>query len=254
MGQRKKQGDRCPRCRQLRTLCLCSLIPTVLTQTEVVIVRHGHERHKTTNTGRLAALALERGHLHDFSSRTAPTEPPVRWDTQRPAALLYPREGGPAVEVGELRGLGPVTLFVVDGTWVQTRKMVRFVEPLPGLRAVRLPESARPRYVLRRDEHEGRMMTLDAIAQAIEILEGPEVAAPLHELYRHLIERTLASRGTPLPDGPTLAELLASSHPESRDGDGVVSRPAVINFPRGQGNQGLARRRTSVRRTSEPAD
>jgi DTW domain-containing protein YfiP len=178
----------------------------VRSRTEVVLVRHHLERHKTTNTGRLAALALERAHLHDFFARGAPLEPPLRWESQRQAVLLYPRED--ATSLSAWVGRGPLTLFVLDGPWIQTRKMARAVAPLPDLPAVTLPPEARPRFVLRRDEHEGRMMTLDALAQALEILEGEEVAAPLHRLYRDLVERTLASRGTPLPGGRTWRDFV----------------------------------------------
>ncbi len=49
---------RCPRCLLQQRVCLCAEIPTVATQTRVVIVRHHTEQHRSSNTGRLAHLAL----------------------------------------------------------------------------------------------------------------------------------------------------------------------------------------------------
>ena len=95
-------------------------------------------------------------------------------------------------------------------------------------------------------------------ATVVRLHAGPTVQDRWDERYR--------DRGDAAPPPPLVlnanADLdlrgealdLACSHPENRDGNCVVSRPAVSNFPRDQGNQGLTRRRTSVRRTSEPAD
>jgi hypothetical protein len=48
--------------------------------------------------------------------------------------------------------------------------------------------------------------------------------------------------------------LLKSFHPETPDEKLLVSNSERRYFLSWQGNQGIARRRTSVRRTSKPAD
>jgi hypothetical protein len=50
------------------------------------------------------------------------------------------------------------------------------------------------------------------------------------------------------------ARNLSSIHPETPDGYSVVFIWETSNFSLWQGNQGVARTRTSVRRTSKPAD
>jgi hypothetical protein len=55
--------------------------------------------------------------------------------------------------------------------------------------------------------------------------------------------------GRPAGDLPERRILLASVHPETPDGHSVVFRWETSNFSLWQGNQGVARRRTSVRRT-----
>jgi len=47
---------------------------------------------------------------------------------------------------------------------------------------------------------------------------------------------------------------LLSVHPEMPDGHSEVSRSEMRNFVQDQENQGVARRRTGVRRTSKSAD
>ena len=52
----------------------------------------------------------------------------------------------------------------------------------------------------------------------------------------------------------TLLAILFSVHPETPDETLLVSNSETRDFSSWQGNQGVARRRTSVRRTSEPED
>ena len=47
---------RCPRC--LLARCLCASLPRVEARTRIVLVRHLNERYRSSNTARLAALAL----------------------------------------------------------------------------------------------------------------------------------------------------------------------------------------------------
>ena len=65
---------RCPECRLHRTLCLCALIPRLVTRTKVVLVMHDLELRKPTNTGTLAARCLPNSSvLVRGRPRTVPT-------------------------------------------------------------------------------------------------------------------------------------------------------------------------------------
>jgi hypothetical protein len=56
------------------------------------------------------------------------------------------------------------------------------------------------------------------------------------------------------PASDAHAYFLVSFHPETPDAKLLVSNSETRIFSSWQGNQGIARRRTSVRRTSKPAD
>ena len=51
----------------------------------------------------------------------------------------------------------------------------------------------------------------------------------------------------------TCVNIIGSVHPEMPDGTSEVSRSEMRDFAQDQGKQGLARRRTGVRRTRKPA-
>jgi DTW domain-containing protein YfiP len=157
-----------------------------------VIVRHAAERWRVSNTGRLAALAMASCRLVDHALEGQPLEPAdlaQGGDTW----LLYP-EGPEAPPSGP--SPPPSILLVLDGTWAQARRMrqrLAWLRRLPVLRLPALPAGV-PR--LRRPPDPSAMSTLEAIARAVALLEGPAIAAPLEALHAAAV---VAHRALPCP-------------------------------------------------------
>lgn len=174
----------CERCRFPRRVCLCGDVPRVETRTHVVIVRHHAERFRSSNSGRLAHLALPNSALIDHGGTGGPAVlPPLAG-----AWLLFP-EGEPAREVQD----PPSTLVVLDATWSQARRMYRKLAALRGLPILRLPEGPRAGARLRAAPAPDRVSTLEAIVSALRLLEGEVAAAPLEALFRLAVERAAAT-------------------------------------------------------------
>jgi DTW domain-containing protein YfiP len=183
---------RCPRCWLLTDYCLCELLAIAQpSQPRILIVRHKWEAFKSTGTARLAGLALSNLSILDMA---AENPDPVREQLRGldDAWLLYPGQGEP----GAARK-APHTLVVLDGTWRQTRKMLR-----------RLPELARlPRFSLtpdpsgalrdrlREPPRPGALSTLESIAEALKQLESPDAGQRLLDLHQQFVARTRHSRG-----------------------------------------------------------
>lgn len=168
----------CPRC--LFQRCLCSEIPTVITRTRVVIVRHHLERTRSSNTGRLAHFALPNSEIIDHGAREG-------------VAVLPPLDGAavlfPAGE-SELRE-PPRTLVVLDATWSQARRMFRKISALRGLPIFKLDEARVAARRLRAAPAPGMVSTIEAIAAALDQLEG--AGAPLRDLFQVAVERAAAT-------------------------------------------------------------
>ncbi|MBI3183054.1 MAG: DTW domain-containing protein [Myxococcales bacterium] len=186
---------RCKRCWLIQRYCLCAELPCIRTHTRILLLRHGREAEKSTNSARIAALALEGSTLVDY----APYQPSgPRGDACAKAleealsrmtapVLLFP---GGAESPPE-----PSHLIVLDGTWRQARKMLRQIPALANLPRLSLPPPAMAPPRLRRSPFAENMTTLEAIASAVARLEGAEKAAPLFELHAKLVERVLKGRG-----------------------------------------------------------
>ena len=204
-GKRNCRASRCVVCRMLDALCVCPLIPRLRTRHRWLYIQHFTEQDKTTNTGRLAHLAMPDSQRAWFRSRVEDPEPALDWGAPEDLFLLFPREGVEFVDPAELsQRERPATVVILDGTWKQTRKMARSIPPLSEARCVALPPGAHARHSLRHETLEGGMSTLDAVAWLAAEIEGAEAGAQLTSLGRVVWERTMASRGTPVPGGPRM--------------------------------------------------
>lgn len=195
MSRRDNAEVRCARCRMLPWLCVCALMPTPRqpTRTRLSLIIHKDEARKPTNTGQLAVAclanseALVRGHADQPS-------PPWQTPTGTRALLLFPADD--AVALDQLPpSPQPTTLIVPDGTWRQAQRVRTRVPGLRDVPCVVLPPGPPTRYRLRSESRPGGLATLEAIARAFAILEGPEVGAMLERVFDAVVERTLWSRG-----------------------------------------------------------
>lgn len=177
-------AGRCARCLLRPQACLCAEVPVVATRTHVVIVRHQRERWRSSNSGRLAHLALPNSELVEHGGEDGPARlPPLDG-----AVLVFPV--GEAVAVPEPP---PRQLVFLDATWSQARRMYRKLEALRGLPVWRLPERAVKASRLRAAPSPDRVSTIEAIAHALRYLEGDAVAEPLERLFALAVERARAT-------------------------------------------------------------
>jgi DTW domain-containing protein YfiP len=175
----------CARCQLPRRVCLCAAIPTVVTRTRVVIVRHHVERWRASNSGRLAHLALPNSEIVEHGGlRGATMLPPLDG-----AWLVFP-EGEPARTAPVPP---PRQLVVLDATWSQARRMYRKLAGLRGLPILRLPDAPMPAARLRESPGPGLVSTIEAIARALRLVEGEAAAAPLEALFAVAVERAAAT-------------------------------------------------------------
>lgn len=195
MSRRDNAHLRCPRCHMLGELCVCSLIPQppLVTRTRVVLFIHRNEDRRTTNTGRLALECLANSAVVVRGHQDQPDAPFVPEPGTRPL-LLFPADD--AVPLDTLPpSAHPVTLLVPDGNWRQASKVRARIPGMAQVPCVTLPQGPPSRYRLRSEPKEGGLATLEAIARALEVLEGPEVRAVLERVFAAMVERTLWSRG-----------------------------------------------------------
>jgi DTW domain-containing protein YfiP len=170
-------------------LCVCSTLPALRPSTHIVIMTHRVELAKTTNTGRLVARMLgEHAELVRSDAAWEPREPHA---SAAHSFVLFPTDDAlPLEEVAsEVR-----CLIIPDGTWAQGRRIARRHPASEPLRKVRLASALRSTYTLRRSHLENGLCTLEAVAHALQVLEGDGCAAPMLEALAGWVERALLVR------------------------------------------------------------
>jgi DTW domain-containing protein YfiP len=167
-----------------RELCICGDLVPVAEHTEVIVLRHEKEAYRTTNTARYAELALSHCRVIEWTGR----------DSELPslagAWLVFPGQG-PSTPAGP----PPKRLVVLDGSWRQARRIFLRCTALHTLPRLSLAAPAIPAQRLRASPSPEAMSTLEAIARALELIDGPRVGEALDRAHALATQRVLASRG-----------------------------------------------------------
>jgi DTW domain-containing protein YfiP len=198
----------CLRCLRPAAFCYCDLLPRVAARTRVVILQHPREARLAICSAWMAHLALPTSELHRgvrFGEHLRVRELAAAAGT----ALLYPGAG--AVAASARADDPPSTLFVLDGTWPQSERMLRENPALAALPRLEVPSPGASGYgALRREPAEGCLSTIEAIAAALGALErDPARFQPIGAAFRAMVERQLAcargARRTPRHRAPGAA-------------------------------------------------
>jgi DTW domain-containing protein YfiP len=212
---RNKLTPRCYRCRMVDGACICETVPRLVLRTRLLLAFHFREWSKTTNTGHLAvqAVAGSRCALWGLGDglRHVDGGAPDLWRGReaaedRPWAFVLTMSDAAPLVPASLPP-GPLCMVVPDGTWQQAAKLPRRIPELAGLPRYHLPAAsvaAESSFHLRCSERPGALATLQAIALALGLIEGPAVAEALSSTYRAFVEGTLARRGPGRRRGPGL--------------------------------------------------
>jgi DTW domain-containing protein len=144
-------------------------LPSVDNRTEVVVMQHPRERLHPIGTARFAQLGLQRSVVHVAWKASEREHVPPPWLPER-VGLLYP-----APHARELTSVPeaerPEKLLVLDGTWNTARTLYRDKHWLHALPHYRLQPAQPGRYRLRREPQHDYVSTIEAIVEALRILE-----------------------------------------------------------------------------------
>lgn len=186
---------RCEGCLVEPRHCFCEALRPIACRTKVVLLMHRQELEKPTNTGRLLVRTLPNV---EVVTRAVADPVPVRLAEGARPLVLHPD----ATRVlGEEHASPDTVLLVPDGTWSQARRMMIRDPALLHATRVRLPPGPDSIYLLRKAPHSGHLCTLEAVARALGVLEGPEVERALLGLLRTMVAAGMKTRGRALPEG-----------------------------------------------------
>ena len=189
----KDNDRRCSRCYQRKEICICPILPTVQTRTEFLILRHIKEAERPSNTGRLVALTMPNSRIASCGGGSRVGRSSLAGGLLGAGTyLLWPDGTTCPREIGDLTTPKHATVRVVvlDATWRQARKLYSRMPVLWAIPRLTLSAPSLRRERLREQHRMDGMSTLEAVAAAVSLLEGPEAAEPLERLYDEVVRRT----------------------------------------------------------------
>jgi len=161
-------------------------VPTTL---RFVVVRHFKEGRRSSNTARIAALALPQTTVVTHGLLGGAVDPALF--AEPGTVLLFPPEdGAPEAPVHSFQ-----TVVVLDGTWGQARRMSHRVPGLDHLPRLSLPLATHPSCNLRKPHAPWARSTIEAMADVVALVDGPEAAAPLRALNAEFVRLARGQRG-----------------------------------------------------------
>lgn len=185
----------------------------------VLVLQHPAEQHQAKGSVRLLQLSLrscrvevgecfEPGALVHWLTAPATTRPPSPATAAPQALLLYPAAPGQATTTPldlPLPDPAACRLVLLDGTWRQTRQMLRLNPLLQSLPRWALPAPPPSRYAIRRAQRPEQRSTLEAACLALATLQGDaDRFAPLLAAFDGWVAAELARRppaSSPAPSG-----------------------------------------------------
>jgi DTW domain-containing protein YfiP len=205
----------CRDCGRARVACVCDRITQHPTRTRILLLQHPRERRVAIGTARMAHLALPNSRLRVGVDFTDDPEVRAALTGTSPTYVLFPGTGTAPVE--QLPRDRAITLIVLDGTWWQARKLLKLNPAIAALPRVAFRPHKPSAYVIRREPADFCVSTIEALAEALTVLEpegGP--FARLLDPFHAMVARQQRFA----------AEVGASRHRAPR-GRGVSSRVAL---------------------------
>jgi DTW domain-containing protein YfiP len=189
----------------------------------VVIVQHPREARVGIGTARMAARCLPGASLvTGVRVENHPTVVDALEDPSRRPVLLWP--GPDAKDLSAAPPTGPLTLFAVDGTWAQAKKVVRVNPRIAALPRYAIAPASPSEYRIRREPSAECLSTIEALAAALGVIEGdPDRYRAMLDPFRAMVEHQLAHMENA---GPSRYRLFAK--PPRRD---TWSAPTSLRDP-----------------------
>ncbi|KAB2654501.1 MAG: DTW domain-containing protein, partial [Verrucomicrobia bacterium] len=183
---------RCEGCLLPPRWCVCRALGTVATPLQVDVLLHHREQWRPTSTGKLIQRVVDGARIHDYR-RGVPRVPVSIAEPGRELWILHPRGEPFATIAATPPDPARVQVLLLDGSWNEAGQMLREVEPWG--RRVSLPLGGTSRYLLREQQGEGRLSTVEALMGLLDAFGLHAAGAQLRLHFELHVYATLRARG-----------------------------------------------------------
>ncbi len=184
--------DLCTSCIQPKFSCYCHRIERFDPRIDFVVLIHPIEVRRRIATGRMSHLCLKNSFLirgQDYTETKEVNQ--ILADPHRQCVILYPGKTSTNLTPLSKENRAELfnenkrlTIFVIDGTWLSAKKMMRQSQNLASLPRICFSPVKPSNFRVRKQPHENCYSTIEAIHHTIELVgdsQGFDVASRTHD-------------------------------------------------------------------------
>lgn len=163
----------CQRCRRPESACLCDLAKRIDNRVHIQLLQHPKESSHPKGSAILLQLSLQR--ITTWTGEHFPEIEQSISSGEFNDFLLYPEEPGnktASQPENKANGEKPIRLWVLDGTWRKTYKMLQLNPSLLSLPRKSTTQSTIGQYHIRKTPKTGQLSTLEACCYTLADLEN----------------------------------------------------------------------------------
>lgn len=169
----------CYSCFRPEGYCVCNLITPFTAHTNFLILQHPHERRKYHSSTKLVLSAIKNSKLlRGITFDPKEIQTTVLGETPY---ILYPSKD--ATDCKEVNLDENSTVIVIDGTWIEARKIMFRNPYLKSLPKLTFKEPIRSQYRIRRQPKEHCLSTLECIAHLLKQTSHPSESEKYDSLF-----------------------------------------------------------------------
>ncbi|MCX6074289.1 MAG: DTW domain-containing protein [Campylobacterales bacterium] len=185
----------CYHCYRPMELCLCATIQPIQTKTKFVILMHPKEFKKTKNgTGHLTHLSLPNSQLYvgdDFTHHNAVNL--LINDQNNLCYVLYPGKESLPFNAQKIETQGKqLVIFIIDGTWPCSVKMLRLSHNLQRLPKLSFTHTKISQFQIKEQPKDFCLSTIESTLTILELLNFHELERIDEEAFQRFLDPFLA--------------------------------------------------------------
>lgn len=188
--RRKNSANRCSICKLQPELCICDRLKKTELHSDLIILLHISEEHKTSNTAKIVAASVDRCTIYRYGAPDAV----INYDEieAKNPVVLFPHATARVLTKEYWQELDSPTLVVPDGTWGQAARQASKMAAR-GFKFVTIPDGDYLEYHLRHADSKKKLCTAVAIEAALRTI-GEDTRA-LKENIELFLKLKLSLRG-----------------------------------------------------------
>ncbi len=185
----------CYHCYRPTELCLCATIQPIQTETKFVILMHPKEFKKTKNgTGHLTHLSLPNSELFvdvDFTHHNRVNA--ILNDERNLCYVLYPGKESLPLNAQKIEIQGKqLVIFIIDGTWPCSVKMLRLSHNLQRLPKLSFTHTKISQFQIKEQPKDFCLSTIESTLTILELLNSHELETIDEENFKRFLDPFLA--------------------------------------------------------------